>query len=74
MAKLHGNSVLVKDDNLERALRKFKKKIQESGVLNDLRDREHFVKPTVKRKLKRSAAKKRWQRQLQSQQLPQRLY
>lgn len=74
MAKLHGNSVLVKDDNLERALRKFKKKIQDSGTLNDLRDREHFVKPTVKRKLKRSAAKKRWQRQLQSQQLPQRLY
>lgn len=74
MAKLHGNSVLVKDDNLERALRKFKKKIQDSGTLNDLRDREHFVKPTVKRKLKRSAAKKRWQRQLQSQQLPRRLY
>ena len=36
--KLRGRSVLVKDDNVERALRKFKKKITESGLLNELRD------------------------------------
>ena len=67
-------SVTVKDGNVEKALRKFKKKIQASGVLNDLRDREHYVKPTTQRKLKRNAARKRWEKQLASQQLPKKMY
>lgn len=70
MSKLRGRSVLVQDGNVERALRKFKKKIQTSGVLNDLREKEHYTKPTTARKLKRSAAKNRWKKYLQSQQLP----
>lgn len=61
-------------DNVERALRKLKKKLMTLGTLQDVRDREHYVKPTEKRKLKRAAAKKRWQKQLQSQQLPKKLY
>lgn len=36
----YGNSVLVKDGNVEKALRKFKKKVQESGLLDELRARE----------------------------------
>ena len=42
--KKRGRAVLVKDDNVERALRKFKKKIMESGLLNELRDREFYKK------------------------------
>ena len=57
--KLHGRAVLVKDDNVERALRKFKKKIMESGLLNDLRAREFYEKPTAVRKRKAAAAVKR---------------
>ena len=57
--KLRGRSVLVKDDNVERALRKFKKKIAESGLLNELRDREFYEKPSVRRKKKSIAARKR---------------
>ena len=60
--------------NIEKALRKFKKKIQSSGVLNDLRLKEHFVKPTIKRKLKKAAAKNRWRKQLAEQALPKKLY
>ena len=45
-------SVIVKDDNVERALRKFKKKIQESGLLDELRSRETYEKPTTERKRK----------------------
>jgi len=71
MSKFHGRSVLVVDNQVEKALRKFKKKIQAAGVLNDLRDREHYIKPTTQRKLKKAAAKKRWQKQLNSQKLPQ---
>jgi small subunit ribosomal protein S21 len=74
MSKLYGRSVLVQDGNVDRALRKFKKKIQSSGILNDLRDREFYEKPTTTRKRKRSAAKNRWQKQLESQSLPAKLY
>lgn len=74
MSNLKGRSVTVVDGNVEKALRKFKKKVQASGVLNDVRDREHYVKPTTERKLKRNAARKRWERQLASQQLPKKMY
>ena len=74
MTKLHGRSVIVQDNNVERALRKFKKKIQTSGILNDLRDREFYEKPTTTRKRKKSAAKNRWQKKLAEQALPKKLY
>jgi small subunit ribosomal protein S21 len=67
-------SVIVKDDNVERALRKFKKKIAESNLINDLRDREFYEKPTTERKRKKSAAKNRWRKKLADQQLPKKLY
>lgn len=70
MGKLRGRSVLVQDGNIERALRKFKKKIQASNILNDLRDREFYEKPTTERKRKKSAAKNRWEKYVSSQQLP----
>ena len=69
-----GRSVLVTDGNVEKALRKFKKKIQTSKILDDLRDRECYVKPTTRRKLKKSAAKARWRKQLRDQQLPRKPY
>lgn len=74
MDKFHGRSVLVTDGNVEKALRKFKKKIQNSGLLNELRDRETFVKPTTRRKLKKGAAKSRWRKKLREQQLPPKKY
>jgi small subunit ribosomal protein S21 len=67
-------SVTVKDGNVEKALRKFKKKIQEQGLLVELKERETYEKPTTKRKRKKSAARNRWQKQLRSQQLPKKLY
>ena len=67
-------SVLVKDGNVERALRKFKKKIQEQGLMIELKERETYEKPTTRRKRKKSAARNRWQKQLRSQQLPKKLY
>jgi small subunit ribosomal protein S21 len=74
MEKLHGRSVLVTDGNIDKALRKFKKKIQESGLLNELRDREFYTKPTTQRKLKAAAAKNRWNKKLRDQQLPKKLF
>jgi small subunit ribosomal protein S21 len=74
MQKLRGRSVLVQDGNVDKALRKFKKKIMETGLLNELRDREFYTKPTTARKLNASAAKNRWRKKLASQELPKKLY
>jgi small subunit ribosomal protein S21 len=72
--KEYRNSVLVQDNNVERALRKFKKRIQESGLLEELRSRETYEKPTTERKRKKGAAKARWRKKLRDQQLPKKLY
>jgi len=74
MNKLYGRSVLVQDGNVDRALRKFKKKIQASGLLDDLRAREHYVKPTTERKLKAGAARSRWRKKMREQELPKKLF
>jgi small subunit ribosomal protein S21 len=70
----YGNDVLVKDGNVEKALRKFKKKVQESGLLDELRARETYEKPTTKRKRMKGAAKARWRKKLRDQQLPKKLF
>jgi small subunit ribosomal protein S21 len=72
--KLYGKTVIVKDGNVEKALRKFKKKVQDSGLLQELRDRETYEKPTTARKRKKSAARNRWRKQLAAQTLPKKLY
>jgi small subunit ribosomal protein S21 len=73
--KFNGSTVFVKDgEPVERALRKFKKKIQDSGLLQELRDREFYEKPTTERKRKKAAAKNRWRKELAKQQLPKKLY
>jgi small subunit ribosomal protein S21 len=69
-----GKTVIVQDGNVEKALRKFKKKIANSGLLFELKERETYVKPTTRRKLKASAAKKRWQKYINSQKLPTKNY
>lgn len=70
----HGRSVLITDGNVERAMRKFKKKIANTGLLQELRDRETYVKPTTRRKTARGLARRRWQRYVESQQIPPRQY
>jgi small subunit ribosomal protein S21 len=57
-----GLTVHVRDGQFERALRKFKKKVQEHGIIQEVRDRKAYVKPSeIKRKAK-DAGKKRWYR------------
>ena len=64
----------VKDDNVERALRKFKKKVAESGLLQNLRDKEFYEKPTTTRKKAASAARNRWRKKLADQALPKKMF
>lgn len=48
-----------KGESLDNALRRFKRSCQKAGVLSEVRKREHYEKPSVKRKLKSEAARKR---------------
>ncbi len=69
-----GKKVIVHDNQVEKALRKFKKKVSDSGLLQEVRDRQEFVKPTIKRKLAKSQAKRRWKKKLEEQVLPKKLF
>lgn len=73
--RLKGNTVVLKEhENINQALRRFKKKIDESGLLEDLRAKEFYEKPTTARKRAKGAAKARWRKKLREQQLPQKLF
>jgi small subunit ribosomal protein S21 len=67
--------VYVKEnDNIERAIRKFKKKVADSGKLQGLREREFYEKPTTRRKKALAAAKNRWRKKVASEQLPKKMF
>ena len=51
------------NENLENALRRFKRKCSRDGIIGDLRRKEHYEKPSVKRKKKAEAARKRSRKQ-----------
>lgn len=73
--QLMGRRVLVKEhENINQALRRFKKKVEESGTLEDLRANEFFEKPTTERKRKKGAAQARWRKKLRENELPKKLY
>lgn len=48
-----------KNESLDNALRRFKRVCQKSGVLSEVRKREHYEKPSVKRKKKSEAARRK---------------
>jgi small subunit ribosomal protein S21 len=67
--------IVVKDhEDINRALRRFKKKIEESGILDDLRKKEFYEKPTTERKRKKGAAINRYKKKLEKEKLPPRQY
>lgn len=73
--QFHGRTVIFKEnENINQALRRFKKKIDESGILDDVRKHEFYEKPTTERKRKKSAAKARWKKRLRENQLPKKLF
>ena len=49
----------VNNGNIEDALKRFKRQCARNGVLQEVRKREHYEKPSVKRKKKSEAARKR---------------
>jgi small subunit ribosomal protein S21 len=73
--KPKGTVVFLRDgDDVGRALRKFKNKMEDSNKLKDLQKKEFYEKPTTMRKRKAGAAKARWKKKLKEQQLPQKMF
>jgi small subunit ribosomal protein S21 len=59
-AEVRMTGVRVKDgESFENAMKRFKKQCEKAGILSEIRKREHYEKPSVKRKKKALAAKKR---------------
>jgi small subunit ribosomal protein S21 len=72
--KVFGNKVLVGDLPIAVALRKFKQKVEDSGLLETVKAKMFYEKPTTERKRKKGAAKARLKKQLRDQALPKKLY
>lgn len=62
------------NESFEVALRRFKRSIEKTGLLTELRAREFYEKPTSERKRKKAAAVKRHYKRIRSQLLPKKLY
>jgi small subunit ribosomal protein S21 len=69
-----GSKVIVGDMPINVALRKFKQKVEDSGVLETVKSKMFYEKPTTERKRKKGAAKARWRKQLRDQSLPKKMY
>ena len=59
-----GTKVIVHNNDIGRALREFKKKVQDSGIMQEVRDRAQFEKPSTTRRKNKAAAVSRWKKKL----------
>jgi small subunit ribosomal protein S21 len=55
-----GTTVVVRNNDINRAWRKLKRILQDEGVMQEIRDRKHYVKPSEKRAKAKAAGRKRW--------------
>ena len=62
-----GLTVEVRNNDINWALRKFKKKVQEDGILQEYKEREFYTKPSEKRKRAKAAGRARWLKKLKKQ-------
>ncbi len=56
-------------DNFDYALRKFKKQVEKSGILSELKKRQHYEKPSIQKKKKEAAARKRLIKKMRKMQM-----
>jgi len=53
-------TVEVRNGDFNAALRRFKKKVQEAGIIQEVRERKEYVKPSTKRAKAKAAGRARW--------------
>lgn len=64
-----GIAVEVRNGDVSKAIRIFKKKVQEEGILQEYKERQHYEKPSAKRKKAKAAGRKRWLKLQEKQKL-----
>ena len=57
-----GLQVIVRNNDFNGALRKFKKKVQDAGIIQEVRERQSYVKPSEKRAKAKAAGIARWKK------------
>lgn len=64
-SKQQGLRVEVRNGDFAGAMRKFKRKVQDSGILQEVKDRQEYIQPSQQRKKAKASAKARWQKKVQ---------
>ncbi len=57
-----GFAVAVRDNNIEKAIKKLKKMMTNEGFMKELKERKAYEKPSVKKRLRKKEAKRRLQK------------
>ena len=55
-----GLRVEVRNNDIGGAMRRFKKKVQDDGLLQEVKERQHYVKPSTRKRKAKAAARARW--------------
>ena len=63
-----GIAVEVRDGNIERAIRKLNRKVKDAGVLQEVKDRQFYIKKSEKRRLAKASGRKRWLKRVAKEQ------
>jgi len=59
--------IVQENENIDRAIRRFKKKYERSGILKEVKRRSYFTKPSVQKRMKKNKAVRRAQRERMEQ-------
>jgi len=62
-----GLTVEVRNGDFNKALRIFKKKVQQEGIIQEIRERQHYVKPSERRAKAKAAGRARWLKKVAKQ-------
>jgi|TARA_B100000073_G_scaffold212369_1_gene176542 ribosomal protein S21 len=62
--KAKGMHVEVRNNDVNRAMRKLKKLVNQEGIIKEIRDRQHFVGASEKRRKAKAQGRKRWLKKL----------
>ena len=66
---IKGLRVDVRNGDVNGALRRFKKLVQQEGIIQEYRERQEYVKPSTQRKKAKAAARARWLKQVSKMEL-----
>ena len=64
-----GIAVEVRNGDVNGAIRRFKRKVQDAGIIQEIRERQHYVKSSEQRKKAKAAGRARWLKKVSKMEL-----